>query len=376
MIKIFRKTRQKLLSEGKIGRYLKYAVGEIVLVVIGILIALQLNTLNEKRKSADALKSYYNQILQDLAKDYPYINAQISDLESNIALYEAYITALPNQESLEAVVESSTKLNPFYNNLSFNKNTIETLENTGDIRLLPSNIKNSLIDLKNLQDLVIKAKLSNNETFINQFLEATKLGYTPNGFPTLDLSKVTGQLYKGTIADDLPEIALTLKSAFTFKYVTEKDELKSFNSMKNALNNLFTVINYELGSPHKSIDRVFSDLIPLPELLEEGKTVDEIITLIKEQDRNDPEYNISEASINALGYYYLNTTKENRKALKVFELNIELYPEAWNTYDSYGECLLRIGDIENGIKAYQKSIALNPENEGAIKVLSDLKLEN
>ena len=50
MIKFFRTIRQKLLSEGNTGKYLKYAIGEILLVVIGILIALQVNTWNEKRK--------------------------------------------------------------------------------------------------------------------------------------------------------------------------------------------------------------------------------------------------------------------------------------------------------------------------------------
>ena len=51
MIKFFRKIRQNLLSVGKSGKYFKYAVGEIVLVVIGILIALQVNNWNEKRKA-------------------------------------------------------------------------------------------------------------------------------------------------------------------------------------------------------------------------------------------------------------------------------------------------------------------------------------
>jgi hypothetical protein len=50
MIKFFRKIRQKLISEGKTGKYLKYAIGEIVLIVIGILIALQINNWNEIRK--------------------------------------------------------------------------------------------------------------------------------------------------------------------------------------------------------------------------------------------------------------------------------------------------------------------------------------
>jgi hypothetical protein len=46
MIKFFRKIRQNLLSEGKTGKYLKYAFGEIILVVIGILIALWINNIN------------------------------------------------------------------------------------------------------------------------------------------------------------------------------------------------------------------------------------------------------------------------------------------------------------------------------------------
>ncbi|OIQ36705.1 MAG: hypothetical protein BM563_10340 [Bacteroidetes bacterium MedPE-SWsnd-G1] len=49
MIKFFRKIRQQLLNEGKTSKYFKYAIGEIVLVVIGILIALQINTWNQER---------------------------------------------------------------------------------------------------------------------------------------------------------------------------------------------------------------------------------------------------------------------------------------------------------------------------------------
>ena len=50
MIKFFRKIRQNLLMENKTSKYFKYAIGEIVLVVIGILIALQINNWNENRK--------------------------------------------------------------------------------------------------------------------------------------------------------------------------------------------------------------------------------------------------------------------------------------------------------------------------------------
>lgn len=132
-----------------------------------------------------------------------------------------------------------------------------------------------------------------------------------------------------------------------------------------------------MGSPYKDIERVLSEFKTLNTLIMyKGKKVDEIIAVVKEQDRENPDYDISERYINALGYYYLNTLKQPKNALKVFKLNIELYPEAWNLYDSYGKCLLHMGDKENGIKSYKKSLELNPNNENAIKVLSELKVEN
>ncbi|UWX54383.1 DUF6090 family protein [Maribacter litopenaei] len=58
MIKFFRKTRQKLLAEKKLGRYPAYAIGEIVLVVIGILIALAINNKNQRNIDYQNEKTY------------------------------------------------------------------------------------------------------------------------------------------------------------------------------------------------------------------------------------------------------------------------------------------------------------------------------
>ncbi len=69
MIKFFRKVRQNLLSEGKTGKYFKYAIGEIVLVVIGIVIALQLNNCNELRKNEDEFKAVLQQIYTVIDQD-------------------------------------------------------------------------------------------------------------------------------------------------------------------------------------------------------------------------------------------------------------------------------------------------------------------
>ena len=62
MIKLFRKIRQKLLAENKISKYLIYAIGEIILVVIGILIALQINNWNESNKEKKKHGYYLNSL--------------------------------------------------------------------------------------------------------------------------------------------------------------------------------------------------------------------------------------------------------------------------------------------------------------------------
>ncbi len=66
MIKFFRKTRFDLMDKNKTGKYLKYAFGEIVLVVIGILIALQINNWNSKRIE----KTEEQNVLINLKKDF------------------------------------------------------------------------------------------------------------------------------------------------------------------------------------------------------------------------------------------------------------------------------------------------------------------
>ena len=69
MIRFFRALRLKLISEYNIQKYLYYAIGEILLVVIGILIALQINNWNETKKNHTAEIGFYKDILDDLEKD-------------------------------------------------------------------------------------------------------------------------------------------------------------------------------------------------------------------------------------------------------------------------------------------------------------------
>lgn len=73
MIKFFRKIRQRLLSENKFSKYLIYAIGEIILVGIGILIALQINNWNEANKLQEEINVYFEQKLVNLKEDKKFL---------------------------------------------------------------------------------------------------------------------------------------------------------------------------------------------------------------------------------------------------------------------------------------------------------------
>ncbi len=85
MIKLFRQIRYNLMNSGQTTRYFKYAIGEIVLVVIGILIALQINNANEKRKA----RLQEITILENLQKD---LYLDTLDINFNIEYHKTFIT--------------------------------------------------------------------------------------------------------------------------------------------------------------------------------------------------------------------------------------------------------------------------------------------
>lgn len=109
----------------------------------------------------------------------------------------------------------------------------------------------------------------------------------------------------------------------------------------------------------------------LSEFLKEGKSIDEVVAFCQSEDLKESEYDLSEYAINNLGYELLEENKE-ADALKIFEMNTQLYPDAFNTHDSLGECLVKMGKVKEGIAAYKKSLELNPKNDNATKVLAEL----
>jgi tetratricopeptide (TPR) repeat protein len=91
---------------------------------------------------------------------------------------------------------------------------------------------------------------------------------------------------------------------------------------------------------------------------------------LRETDSDSCDF--SERQLNRAGYQLLRAGRTT-DAIRVFELNVEMFPDAFNTYDSLGEAYMVAGETERGIDNYEKSLELNPENENAVEMLRQLR---
>ncbi|MCF7824622.1 MAG: tetratricopeptide repeat protein [Candidatus Marinimicrobia bacterium] len=93
--------------------------------------------------------------------------------------------------------------------------------------------------------------------------------------------------------------------------------------------------------------------------------------ILSEQNRYKSKYGDLRRMLNLTGYMFLRLD-DLESARHVFKLNLELFPDVWNVYDSYAEALLRTGDMEGAKIHYQKALRLNPDSKSAQAALRKL----
>jgi hypothetical protein len=155
MIKLFRGMRQRLLSQNpsagngqgsKISKYLLYALGEILLVVIGIMIALQINNANEARKQYETANILANSLVQDLQKDVEFLYNGIEFSKQKMASCDVLLGVLskpigdidPSEfyENMNIVGQS----NPFFPT----DGTYQQIITSGTLKIFDQSLANKL----------------------------------------------------------------------------------------------------------------------------------------------------------------------------------------------------------------------------------------
>jgi len=127
-----------MLAENKFSKYLLYAIGEIILVVIGILIALSINNWNERRKESDLKNIYSTRLINDLKKDISTININITRAEKAQSLIMNFTESLDSEISLsERITITEKYFTEGWSTISFSsqKNTYTDLSQTGNMKI-------------------------------------------------------------------------------------------------------------------------------------------------------------------------------------------------------------------------------------------------
>ena len=371
MIKFFRKIRQRLLTENKFSKYLLYAIGEIVLVMVGILLALQVNNWNELRKKEEAEIQLYHKIIADLNSENAIIEIKIRELSAHQNLY----FQLYDESKGIAEYNPTIFYNLLYTNsvaeMFFNENHSKSLSNITDDethnllkkyieqekRTTNGNNQWNEIKTEKVRPFLAKYGIKNTEQVFS--IKSSDDWQALGSSQLISYSKLVEQY--GTI--ELDQLLYSLRVHTTWL-------LHNLNLLKESNREFEMFLKNKIGIEQTTIKQDFSPM--RLELLLEDKTVDEIIDIVRSENPENPIYDTSKEALNNLGYYFIDESKFN-EAKKIFELGIELYPNDYNLYDSYGECLFNLKDYKNSTKAFKKALELNPESTNSKRMLEQLK---
>ena len=166
MIKFFRHIRQNLIMENKTSKYLKYAIGEIVLVVIGILIALQINNWNENRKSKILEKKMLSELSKSLEDN---CNVMIQDSLLRISWNTSSDIVI---KTIEHNLDYSDTLNMHFQNarkpgtnLALSSSGYEGLKNLGFNIITSDELRNNIVELFELTQKSLLEEMEYFESF-------------------------------------------------------------------------------------------------------------------------------------------------------------------------------------------------------------------
>ncbi len=214
MIKFFRKIRYKLLSRTRIRKYLVYAVGEIVLVVIGILIALQINNWNEQRKSQILSHEMVLELKSGIKSDLKELN-RLLDSQKGILKSQVIISNwLKSDTSFDDSLSFHFLKTYMTSDYTVNYADYETLKKFG-LRRIPND--SLRISIANLYEVKYPTFIKYTEIYQN-FLDKL-LGSTPEHFNELNYTKTTMR----------PLDIFSLKEDGVYTY--NLNSLKNFNQL-------------------------------------------------------------------------------------------------------------------------------------------------
>ena len=133
--------------------------------------------------------------------------------------------------------------------------------------------------------------------------------------------------------------------------------------------NATLIFDVELMKVHKPLKSI---LDTMTEIIYTTNVDDAIDVYNNLKDNHEKDYNFKESQLNILGYELIRISR-TKDAIKIFQLNVDQFPNSFNVYDSLGEAYMDDGNTKLAIINYKKSLELNPKNDNAKKMLDRLQ---
>jgi hypothetical protein len=147
MIKFFRKIRQKMLNNGQFGKYLLYAIGEIILVVIGILIALQINNWNGERKDRVTEKKLLLELRENLEINLTHLQEDILKEHISIAAINLVVDHIDNRKPYNDSMDVHFRKAFFSPDIVLSNSAFESIKSKGIEIIHSDSLRKDIVDL-------------------------------------------------------------------------------------------------------------------------------------------------------------------------------------------------------------------------------------
>ena len=249
MIKFFRHIRYKLMSENKTGKYFKYAIGEIILVVIGILIALQINNWNEQRQLQNVRKDLIANMLSDFEITHQSIESSMQKTDRLIQDLEKFLSAAVFLSAKVPVDSMMLWAGSAYDLTQFEPamHSYQTAISTGNI---------SLIKEKRIHELIGQFLLAY-KYYEQSVRESGQVFYTGSG---LELRKAFGSLHAiGKAKMDTIRGRKDFSKAF--QYSEEEFRAKVKNPEVFAAFENFLTLHYNMDEAFSHMHNLTTDIL-------------------------------------------------------------------------------------------------------------------
>lgn len=166
---LFRKIRKALLSQNRFTKYLLYAIGEIILVVIGILLALQINTWNQEKNNEKEEQFYLNKLQVNLVQDTVYLSNRMRQLNSTLDSLNNFEALLRDKKFKEFTNENTFRSLISLFRFQPQTSTFDNLISTGKLELISNQaIVDSLFNYYNDLNNYTNQQLAADETYTRQ----------------------------------------------------------------------------------------------------------------------------------------------------------------------------------------------------------------